>query len=107
MSYTDIPGYEGLYKINKKAKVISTKTKKEIIPVDNGCGYLQVGLYKDNVRKRKYIHILNWETHKGPIPPNKEIGHKNDIRHICELSNLELVTRKQNMKKALDKKRKK
>jgi hypothetical protein len=44
----DIQGYEGIYAVTSCGKVWSYKTKRFLRPADNGNGYLQVVLRKDN-----------------------------------------------------------
>lgn len=56
-----IKGYEGLYEVSNAGKVRSLNYKcsgkiKELLPGDNGLGYLQVNLYKEgNVNALKSI----------------------------------------------------
>lgn len=64
---------------------------------DNGTGYLQVKCSVDGEIYRKYLHTLVWETFNGDIPDGMEINHIDHNKYNCSLSNLELVTHKQNM----------
>lgn len=48
-----------------------------------------------------YVHRVVWETFKGLIPDNLCINHKNGIKLDNNLSNLEVVTYKENMQHAM------
>lgn len=58
-SYVDIPGYNGVYKINKEGKVISNYSGeyRYIKPYFNGSSYI-IELKKDGKRKRPSINSL-------------------------------------------------
>lgn len=70
-------------------------------PSDNGSGYLIVRLYRDNVKKRYYIHRLVYESFNGHIENNMEVDHIDNNKSNNSLSNLQLLTRKENMLKLL------
>jgi len=97
MEKVDIKGFEGLYSVDISGRVWSKDKQKS--PVSNGTGYLQVALWKNNKPTRKYVHRIVWETFKGEIPKNYEIDHKDENKANNALSNLHLVTRKENMNK--------
>ncbi len=67
--------------------------------------YLAVGLYNENNKRSKYgkspamnyVHRLVWEAFVGDIPEHLEIEHIDQNPHNCHLSNLKLVTRKENI----------
>lgn len=59
-------------------------------------GYLQVQLYKDGKRKYKYLHRLVYETWKGEIPENMQVNHIDEDKSNNRLSNLNLMTPKEN-----------
>jgi hypothetical protein len=62
-------------------------------------GYLFC-IYK---QKTFYVHRIIYQAANGPIPKNKEINHIDLDKKNNKLSNLELVTHKQNMKHAVEK----
>jgi hypothetical protein len=71
-------------------------------PFNNGSGYLQVNLTNSiGVRKKYYVHRLVWLTYKGDIPEGFEIDHINCIKTDNSIDNLQLLTRKDNMRKCL------
>jgi hypothetical protein len=67
--------------------------------------YLAVGLYNEHNKRNKYgltpsmnyLHRLVWETYVGEIPSHLEIEHLDQNPHNNHLSNLKLVTRKENI----------
>ncbi len=59
-------------------------------------GYEFVVIYLDGKWKGKYVHRLVWETFNGKVPTGFEINHRDENKLNNSLSNLELVTHKQN-----------
>lgn len=59
-------------------------------------GYEYVVINVDGKWKGKYVHRLVWEVFNGPIPEGYEINHIDEDKSNNALSNLELVTHKQN-----------
>ena len=106
----DIPNYENLYQVSNLGRVRSLDRVvknhlykgKVLSPTSNGL-YLKVGLSKNGKKRCMYIHILvaivflNFDISKG-----YEINHidHNKLNNI--VTNLEVVTHKENMNKALD-----
>lgn len=66
-------------------------------------GYVYVGIYAgdtgDSIRVWKRVHRLVYETFIGPIPANEEIDHCNGIKSDNRVSNLQSVSRRENMKR--------
>lgn len=60
-------------------------------------GYLQVKLRNGNVIRNLYIHRLVVEAFIGRIPKGYEVNHIDEDKKNNCLSNLEIVTRKQNL----------
>ena len=103
--WRDIVGFEGLYKVSNKGVVYSVE---RISPQGNKCGgftlkpaiasggYLQVKLYKNGIRKHKYIHRLVAEA----FIPNSEnlpqINHRDEVKVNNNVENLEWCTREYN-----------
>lgn len=75
----------------------------KIIKIHKGKnGYLSVGLRvtgKDGKRKpqRKDVHVLVAEAFHGPRPKGKEVNHKDLDKSNCVPSNLEYITKLQNI----------
>lgn len=86
-------------KLGKEYTRISPE--QEIQPSDNGTGYFQIRIIIDNITYRKYVHVLVWESFKGKIPTGYEIDHIDNVKSNNSLSNLQLLTRKENMAKML------
>lgn len=103
--FVDVPGYEGLYVINKKGVVKSlprpkgpvTVNKEMVLKPDVGAnGYLRVTLCKNGKKERVTLHRLVYMVFAGPIPIGYEIHHKDFNRKNNDISNLELVTNWEN-----------
>lgn len=52
---------------------------------------------KGGIRKYRLAHRMVWEAFVGPIPDGLETNHKDSNRTNAGLSNLELMTRAQNV----------
>lgn len=67
--------------------------------------YLAVGLYNEHNKRSKYglspamnyVHRLVWENFVGEIPEDLEVEHRDQNPHNNHISNLKLVTRKENI----------
>jgi len=98
------------YKVGEDGTVISYKFSKQKVlkpqmVTQSKKKYLAVGLYNENNKRTKYgktpamnyVHRLVWEAFVGEIPEHLEIEHIDQNPHNCHLSNLKLVTRKENI----------
>ena len=75
---------------------------KILTPVSNGkAGYYQIKFNNKNKTKAEYVHRLVWQAFNGTIPEGYEIDHEDEDKSNNALYNLNLKTRKENMKKAL------
>ena len=72
-----IEGFPG-YWINSDGRVWSDKSKKWLVPNDNGRGYLQVKLSNENVCRNIFVHRLVAEA----FVPNDDPEHKDTVDHI-------------------------
>lgn len=94
-----IPGFQGKYFVSQDGRVYSSSTDTWLKPLNNGHGYMQVRLW-DNDKRRyffRYIHRLVAQAFI-PNPDNKpQVNHKDFNRANNESSNLEWVTRKENV----------
>jgi len=89
-----IPNFKD-YKITKNGNIFGI-SGQQLTPRLHSAGYLTVNLR----RKYKYIHRLVLETFKGPCPKGMECNHKDGNKQNNKLSNLEWITRKENIKHA-------
>lgn len=96
--------YEGLYEVSNFGRVRSLcyrgykrKVPKILCGLERKDGYLQIGLWKNRKYKTLRIHRLVVEAFIGPIPKGYEINHIDEDKKNNCLSNLEIVTRRQNM----------
>ena len=108
--WKDIPNYEGLYQASNLGRVKSLErfrkgkngflasVKEKILKtLMLNSGYYQVRLYKNSIGKMYLIHRLIWETFNGQIPEGYELNHLDEIPSNNRLSNLSLVTHKENI----------
>lgn len=114
--WKDIKGFEGLYQISNYGngrsldRTIERKSRwGKIIKVTykgvylkknkTGKGYRRFDLCKNGIYTYASVHRLVWKTFVGAIPEDYEIDHVVPIADGGgdELSNLRLVTRKENM----------
>lgn len=105
IAWKDIPGYEGLYRVSEMGDVESLhhheiRLRKQ---TPNTFGYLQVGLCKDGKTHLVTVHSLVAKLFvKNPLN-GTEINHKDGDKTNNKSSNLEWVTRSENMKHAYKK----
>lgn len=93
-----IPNYDPVYYADISGNIY--RENKKLSPVNNGTGYFQIKLRSSGKRLNKYIHRLIWETFVGEIPNGFEINHIDHDKSNNALSNLELVTHSENLKKS-------
>ena len=96
--WKSIAGYEGLYEVSSLGRVRSLKFGKTKVlkPLDNGCGYLYVNLYKNREVKKFKVHRLVAQTFI-PNPLGKpQVNHNNEIKTDNRVENLEWMTAKEN-----------
>jgi hypothetical protein len=106
--WKDIPGFEGKYqasdqgrikslgRVDSMGRIVDETILKGILREDK---YLVVGLYRDvnglSQLHCRYIHRLIVLTFKGESP--RSIDHKNRIKTDNRLSNLEIVSHRENV----------
>ena len=98
-----IPGYEGRYEVSSIGRVLSKTTNRFLKPNLMNHGYVCVHLYSGgkNTRVVKTIHQLVAQAFI-PNPLNcREVNHKNFLRRDNQVSNLEWVSRRENVLHAI------
>ena len=99
--WKDIKGFEGLYQVSNLGRVkslkrpyrLKEKIKKPQMPNN---GYYQVQLHKNSIRKWYQVHRIVWEAFNGTIPEGLQVNHINEVKTDNRLSNLNLMTAKEN-----------
>ena len=104
--WKDIPEYEGLYQVSNLGRIksleridaLGRKVEEKILkPLIIRNGYYLTGLYKNSVRKFYYVHRLVYEVFNSQIPENMQVNHINEVKTDNRLSNLNLMTCKENV----------
>ncbi len=96
--WKDIPGYEGLYQASNQGNIRNPRTMKVLRPAKNPQGYLTVSLTKDGVWKTKIVHGLVMLAFRG-LSEGRDTDHINSVRTDNMLSNIEYVSRRENMRR--------
>lgn len=101
--WASVPGYKNLYEVSDVGRVKSKRKNREKIlrPGINRTGYYFVILSKNGVKKHFTVHKLVWISFKGKIGRGLEVDHKNGIKTDSRLSNLQLLSRTSNVRKAV------
>lgn len=108
----DIIGYEGIYKVTEEGKIISLNfgaknhalsgVQKPLKQIRSSSGYYHVQLYKNGKPSTKLVHKIVAEAFI-PNPDNKaEVNHIDGNKANNCASNLEWVTRKENLSHAVE-----
>lgn len=109
-----IKGYEGAYSVSNLGRVMAHRrsvafgntvrmTREHVLSQkDNGTGYLKVSLNIGNKRKSMFVHRLVADAFlEKPVCGKYEVNHIDYNKHNNEVSNLEWVTRADNIKHSI------
>lgn len=92
------------YYVSTDAKVYSVQSAIYLTPTRASNGYLMITLtYKDGTIKTQTLHKLVWSTFNGEVPYGLELNHIDANKENCKLSNLEVVTHKENCNSLISK----
>ena len=94
------------YLASKCGKILSLKyNKKRILKFrKNRNNYLTFHFCENNKKRNFYIHRFVFETFKGSIPKGMEIDHVDGDKKNNSITNLQLLTKKENIRKSCCKK---
>ena len=94
--------YTGIYEVSSLGKIRSLRYRNSykiviMTPLNNGQGYLFIGLRNKGKKEQFYLHRIVWETFNGRIPENMQINHLDCNPENNRLENLSLVTVAENL----------
>ena len=95
MQFRDYSNYE----VYEDGRIWSYKTKRFLKPSTLPNGYQQVHLYDNEGKSKMYLlHRVVWEAVNGsPIPEGMQINHRSEVKTENMITNLELVSHKENI----------
>ena len=99
--------YFKYYLASKCGKILSLKwNKKRILKLHRlRNGYLNFKLCENNARKDYSVHRFIYECFKGTIPVDKQVDHIDNNKENNLISNLQLLTPSENIRKSHFKKK--
>jgi hypothetical protein len=99
-----ILGYEGRYEVSNLGRVLSVRADSFLKPNTMNHGYVCVHLYSGGKQTRvvKTIHQLVAKAFIDNPYGCREVNHKNFLRSDNRVENLEWVTRRENVRHAID-----
>jgi hypothetical protein len=98
----EIKGFKN-YLITEDCKVINKNTGRTLRQCDNGKGYKHLQITNsEGFSKMVSMHRLMYINFKGDISEGLEVNHIDGNKGNNTIDNLELVTRKENIKKAVE-----
>lgn len=100
--WKDIDGYEGLYKVSNLGNVKSlnyrrTGKERNLKPLTDSCGYLDVKLCKNGKTRHFNVHRLVAQAFLENTDYKSDVNHKDEDKTNNCVDNLEWMTRKENI----------
>lgn len=92
-----VVNYEGLYEVSDCGQVRNVKRCSLLKNLKTNCGYYQVYLYKDGVRKGLKVHRLVAEAFIPNPLSLPQVNHKDEVKTNNNVDNLEWCTVKYNV----------
>jgi hypothetical protein len=93
----DVKGYEDFYYVDDNGVIFSKRFKKPLKPFKSKVGYLYVDLFDGKSKKRHAVHRVVAECYHGTPKKELDVNHKDRNRLNNHPSNLEWVTRSENL----------
>lgn len=94
----EIVGFEGIYAVSDQGRIYRiSPLKPSPLKPSKSQAYQLVSLSKHNKRQTKRIHKIVARAFLGEVPEGMEINHKNGDKFDNRLSNLEYISRLENM----------
>ena len=98
--YKDIKGFELFYRISEDGTVFSKRFQRPIKPFANRKGYVYVDLFDGEKKVRRGVHQLVAEHFLEKPDYPCEVDHLDSDKANNHVSNLEYVTRLENLKRS-------
>ena len=94
--WRDIVGYNGKYQVSNYGRV---RNNKQLLfkPYPNSCGYLRVGLRRNGVLHREFVHRLVAEAFINNPYNLPVVNHKNEDKEDNRAVNLEWMSISDNL----------
>lgn len=96
-----IKGYSNYY-IYSNGRIQNKKTKKFIKPRVRRDGYVQIDLCNNGEKATHYVHVLVGQSFLDNPENKTDVNHKDGNKQNNNLSNLEYMTRSENVQHAWD-----
>ena len=90
------------YLASKSGQILSLKRreKKILKLLTTRYGYLEFNFYENNKRRHYSVHRFVFECFKGAIPKGMETDHVDGDKKNNSISNLQLLSKKENIRKS-------
>ena len=90
------------YLASKSGQILSLKwNKRRILKLNNNCwGYLVFNFYENNKKRQYFVHRFVYECFKGTIPKGMHTDHCDNNKENNSISNLQLLTPSENIRKS-------